>query len=172
MLVLRGLKTWSERCLQMRFKLLSILTESYPWVHRLKGWPRGPWLPFFFFGKINNVYIAGKCPGHPFLNFPLWISPCSICLGSHAEETVVWMSHWWVSDSFCLLYIRLQCVAVTSRQIAFLLTKPVDLKRSIYSQSFVSSLLRFLTQFWQKKFSGLLAYDWTAVALQTGNIFA
>ena len=53
MLVLRGLKTWSERCLQMRFKLLSILTESYPWVHRLKGWPRGSWLPFFFFGKIN-----------------------------------------------------------------------------------------------------------------------
>ena len=39
----------------------------------------------------------------PLLNFNLWISPCSIFVGSHAE-TVVWMIHWSVSDSFWLLY--------------------------------------------------------------------
>ena len=149
--------------------------ESYPWVHGLKCWTREPWFPFFFFSKITNVYIAGRSPSHPFLNFNLWISSCSTCMLRFPciNSCLHWrMNHRWVSDSFWLLYIRLQCVAVKSRQIAFFLTKPVNLKRSIYNQSFMSSLLRLWTQFWQMKFSGLLAYDWTALALQTGNIFA
>ena len=78
------LKAWLTLILNYCKQSIWVVILSRPGLELIKGgfrgWPSGPRALRFFLrnfvllfqkilSKINRIYSAGKCPGHPFLNF-------------------------------------------------------------------------------------------------------
>lgn len=78
------LKAWLTLILNYCKQSIWVVMLSRPGLELIKGgfrsWPSGPRALLFFLrnfvllfqkilSKINRIYSAGKCPGHPFLNF-------------------------------------------------------------------------------------------------------